>query len=121
MPTVLIVEDELLVREVAAAEFADAGFTVVEAADGDAAIARLDGSIAVDVLFTDIRLPGSVDGWAIARHARATFPTMPVIYATGFPGDGVAIVDGGRFVGKPYLPTAIIAMAQAMLAGANDA
>ncbi len=119
MPTVLIVEDEALVREVAVAEFTDAGFVVIEAIDGPSALSHLGPGAAIDVLFTDIRLPGTLDGWAIARYARSVHPALPVIYATGFPGDGLAMVEGGRFIGKPYLPTAIVAAARALIAGAT--
>ena len=116
MPTILIVEDEDLVREVAQAEFADAGYRVIEAATGEAAIAHL-GLDAVDVLFTDIRLPGAVDGWTVARRARELHPTVAVIYASGFPGDAIDIVPAARFVRKPYRPTAIVDLARAMRAG----
>ncbi len=119
MPTVLIVEDEPLVREVAVAEFMDAGFVVIEAIDGASALAHLGADAAIDVLFTDIRLPGTLDGWAIARHARSVHPALPVIYATGFSGDGVAVVEGGHFVSKPYRPTAIVAAARALIADAT--
>jgi len=119
MVTVLIVEDEILVREIAAAEFADAGFAVLEAGSGAEAFIHLDGHRPIDVLFTDIRLPGGIDGWAIARRAREAFPALPVIYATGFPGDGVDMVADSHFVGKPYRPTAIVASAQALIAAAR--
>ena len=119
MPAVLIVEDEALVREVAAAEFTDAGFVVIEAGDGASALAHLDPDAAIDVLFTDIRLPGTLDGWAIARYARSVHQALPVIYVTGFAGDGLAMVEGGHFVGKSYRPTAIVATARALIAGAT--
>jgi DNA-binding response OmpR family regulator len=118
MPTVLIVEDEDLVREVALVEFEDAGFRVLEAADGEAAFAALDAET-VDLLFTDIRLPGAIDGWHIARRARERHPGMPVIYASGFPGDAMDVVPGGRFVAKPYRPTTIVAMARELGAAAS--
>ena len=111
MPTVLIVEDEALVREIAVEEFEDAGYRVIEAADGEAALAVLAAET-VDLLFTDIRLPGAIDGWRIARQARALRPELPVIYASGFPGDALDVVPGGRFVAKPYRPTTIVAVAR---------
>jgi CheY-like chemotaxis protein len=111
MPTVLIVEDEDLVREIAQAEFADAGFRVIEAATGEAALAHLSLDH-IDLLFTDVRLPGAIDGWRVARRARELHPGLPVIYASGFPGDAMDIVPGGRFIAKPYRPTAIVAVAR---------
>lgn len=113
-PTVLIVEDEALIREIVAAEFTDAGYRVVEAGDDEAALAILDGSEPIDLLFTDIRLPGRLDGWGIARHARQLRPGLPVFYATGFSSDDPQIVPGGLFFRKPYLPTTIVAAARAL-------
>ena len=118
MPTVLIVEDEDLVREIAQIEFEDAGFRVIEAATGEAALAHLSLD-AVDLLFTDVRLPGEVDGWRVARRARELHPGLPVIYASGFPGDAMDIVPGGRFIRKPYRPTAIIDAARELGATAG--
>lgn len=113
-PTVLIVEDEDLIREVVVSEFTEAGYHVVEAADDTAALAALDGDQPIDLLFTDIRLPGKLDGWGIARHARHARPNLPVFYATGFSADDPQIVPGGLFFRKPYLPTTIVAAARAL-------
>jgi YesN/AraC family two-component response regulator len=115
MKTVLIVEDEDLVREIALVEFEDAGFRVVEAATGEAAIAHLSLT-PIDLLFTDIRLPGKVDGWQVARRARELHPGLAVIYASGFPGDAIDVVPGGRFVRKPYRPTEILGVARELAA-----
>ena len=114
-PVVLIVEDEELVREVATIEFEDAGFQVIEAGDGDTAVGLLASDVPIDLLFTDIRLPGSIDGWAIADFAREVRPDLPVIYATGFSGDAPRLVPGSRFFKKPYRPVAIIEAARAMM------
>ncbi|WP_332767690.1 response regulator [Phenylobacterium sp.] len=106
--SVLVVEDEDLVREIVMQELQDAGFRVFEAADGDAAIAILAGQDAIDLLFTDIRLPGSLDGWGVAEQARRLRENLPVIYASGFSTQGLRLVPGSRFVKKPYAPSAII-------------
>ena len=85
---------------------------VIEAATGEAALAHLSLD-AIDLLFTDVRLPGAVDGWRVARRARELHPELPVIYASGFlPGDAMDVVPGGRFIAKPYRPTAIVAVAR---------
>lgn len=117
MPTVLIVEDEPLVLEVAAWEFEDAGFRVLSAEEGETALQLLAGSEKIDLLFTDIRLPGAIDGWAIAARARDLHPSLPIIYATGFSSEAVQPVPNSRFIRKPYLPTAIIATARALGVG----
>jgi CheY-like chemotaxis protein len=107
--TVLVVEDEALVRQMIAEELRDAGFHVLEADDGEAASTLLAAGGVVDVLFTDIRLPGPLDGWAVARLARALRATLPVIYATGYTVDRSAEVPGAIFLHKPYLPSEVVA------------
>ncbi|TRW15085.1 response regulator [Glacieibacterium frigidum] len=113
-PTVLIVEDEALIRDVVAMEFADAGYEVLEAEDCDEAFAHLDADTPIDLLFTDIRLPGDLDGWDIARRARELRPALPVFYATGYSADAPRLVPGGQFFRKPYRPLAIIDAARAL-------
>jgi CheY-like chemotaxis protein len=110
--TVLVVEDESDLREMVVEELTDAGFHVLEAEIGDDALAIIDSGRPIDVLFTDVRLPGSVDGWQIARHARDTIPTIHVIYASGYAPDHSAQVPDSLYVRKPYQPSAIIAEIQ---------
>ena len=74
MGRVLLVEDELLVREVAAEDLGEAGFDVTPASDGDEALAILREGTDFDLLFTDIRMPGATDGWDLAREAQADDP-----------------------------------------------
>jgi CheY-like chemotaxis protein len=106
--TVLVVEDEILVREMIAEELRDAGFAVLEAGDGEVASSLLSARDSVDVLFTDIRLPGRLDGWAIARLARQLRSALPVIYATGYTVDRSAEVPGAIFLNKPYQPSQVV-------------
>lgn len=113
---VLIVEDEPLVREIAEEEFADAGFRVIAVGDGEQALERLESEPKIDLLFTDIRLPGALDGWAIAREARSRRPELPVIYATGFSAGPADVVAGGILFKKPYKVSAIIAAAAGLTA-----
>lgn len=119
-PTVLIVEDEPLIREIVAAEFADAGYRVLEAEDDREALGHLGGGAVIDLLFTDIRLPGDLDGWEIARQARELRPDLPVFYATGFSVDTPRLVAGGQFFRKPYAPVTIIAAARALGIAPDD-
>lgn len=107
-PTILLVEDEPLVRQMIALELEDAGYDVVEAADGRAAIAILEDAVRVDLVFTDIRMPGGLDGWQLAERARAMRAGIPVIYATGFTDDSPRPVPGGILFKKPYKAAAII-------------
>lgn len=63
----------------------------------------------VGVLFTDIRLPGLIDGWQLAERARAINPVLPVIYATGFSSEAPRLVADGILLRKPYLPSTVLA------------
>ena len=99
---ILLVEDEWLILQVAATELADAGYEVLSADNGDSALALLERGEQVDLLFTDVRMPGSLDGWALARRARDLRPDLPVIYATGFSREAPGMVDGAVLVDKPY-------------------
>jgi DNA-binding response OmpR family regulator len=106
---VLVVEDEILLREMIAEELRDAGFDVLEAADGDVASRFLLADGRIDVLFTDIRLPGRLDGWAVAQLAREHRTALPVIYASGYTVDRSAVVPDAIFLDKPYQPSLIVA------------
>jgi CheY-like chemotaxis protein len=102
MGKVLLVEDELLVREVASEDLAEAGFEVTAASDGDEALAILREGTSFDLLFTDIRMPGSTDGWDLAREAKRVIPGLKVIYATGLGEAGDGLDEGECYVRKPY-------------------
>ena len=91
---VLMVEDETLLLEVITADLEDAGFDVTPAATAESAIDLLKEGLNVDLLFTDIRLPGAMDGWQLAESARALRPGLPVIYATGFTTTPPRIIEG---------------------------
>jgi CheY-like chemotaxis protein len=108
---VLIVEDEPLVLEVARAEFEDAGYAVLTASDSDEALSLLESGTKLDLLFTDIRMPGSLDGWGVAERARALRPGLPVIYATGFSSQAPQVVEGALMFTKPYRLQDIISAA----------
>jgi CheY-like chemotaxis protein len=116
--TVLVVEDEALVRDMIAEELRDAGYDVLEAGDGEVASGFLTTSEAVDVLFTDIRLPGQLDGWAIARLARQLRSNLPVIYATGYTVDRSAEVPDAIFLNKPYHASQIVETIERLLRSA---
>ena len=62
----------------------------------------------VDILFTDIRLPGLMDGWQLAEAARTLRPDLPVIYATGFSQTPPRLIEGSVFFTKPYRAATLI-------------
>lgn len=102
MARVLIVEDEGLLRELAVDEFTDAGFSVAEAANGDDALALLKAGPPFDVLFTDVRMPGTIDGWELGRIAGDLQPAIRVIYATGYAERSRPLTASEHFISKPY-------------------
>jgi len=97
-----------MLRELIVGELADAGFNVLEAESGEAALELLDGGRSIEVLFTDIRLAGFLDGWQLAQRARALIPELHVIYASGYTVDRTGQVPDSTYIKKPYLPSAII-------------
>jgi two-component system, response regulator PdtaR len=107
-PAVLIVEDEPLVRLCAVETVEAAGFTVIEAANADEAIRILESRGDIRVVFTDIHMPGSMDGLKLAHAVRNRWPPIKIIVTSGH--EGIAEQDlpaGGRFFAKPYDPSEI--------------
>jgi two-component system, response regulator PdtaR len=102
---VLLVEDEFFISEWVAESLSDQGFAV-RAVTNAADALRLLKSWAVDVLFTDINLPGGVDGTTLARQVREMLPDLPVVYTSGRVNnlDARLRVSGSLFVAKPYVP-----------------
>ena len=80
---ILLVEDEMLVRELAFEDLVDAGHDVTVAGSGDEALGILRRDQGFEVLFTDIRMPGELDGWQLAERARDLIPGLKIIFATG--------------------------------------
>ena len=102
-PVVLIVEDELLLRIDAAEMIKAAGFEVVEAANADQAIEVLEARRDITVVFTDIQMPGSMDGLKLARAVRGRWPPIKIIATSGRLNVGeMDLPEGGRFLPKPY-------------------
>lgn len=101
--TVLIVEDEMFVRMIGADALEEAGFRVMEAACADEALAILERADHIEVLFTDIRMPGSMDGLKLAEVVHERWPAIRILITSGdtHPPDE-AIPDDGRFIPKPY-------------------
>lgn len=115
LPVVLFVEDNTALRYTVAAELRDAGYVVVEATTGEEAVAQLSGSGRIDVLLTDLRLPGRLDGWDIAERARGLRPGVPVIYASAYSYASPRQVAGSLMLHKPYPPEALLDALDALL------
>ncbi len=101
--TVLIVEDELFVRMIGADALEEAGYRVIEAGSADEALDVLERGRDVKVLFTDIRMPGSMDGLRLAAVVHERWPAIRILLTSGdtHPTRD-AIPDDGRFLAKPY-------------------
>jgi CheY-like chemotaxis protein len=108
-PVVLIVEDDFLIRMHAAEMIADAGFNVVEAASADEAIAILEDRLDITIVFTDIQMPGSMDGLKLAAAIRGRWPPIKIVATSGFVDVRQDdLPEGGRFLPKPYSPDQIV-------------
>ena len=102
-PVVLIVEDEFLLRMNAVEMINAAGFEVVEAGDADHAIEILEARRDITVVFTDIQMPGSMDGLKLARAVRGRWPPIKIVATSGLVDVGEKdLPEGGRFLPKPY-------------------
>lgn len=115
--TVLVVEDEPLVRLDIVLTLQDDGFRVFEAATADEAIVLLETHPEIHLLFTDIDMPGSMDGLKLAAAVRDRWPPVKIILTSGHREiNDTMLPMGGRFFGKPYdLSQVIGAMRQMMI------
>ena len=102
-PVVLVVEDEFLLRMDAADMIGAAGFEVIEASNADEAIEILETRPDITVVFTDIQMPGSMDGLKLARAVRGRWPPIKIIATSGrIYVPETDLPEGGRFLPKPY-------------------
>jgi CheY-like chemotaxis protein len=101
---VLLVEDEFLICDLLAEVLSEHGFEVHAVCNAKDALRHLTGGHPCDLLFTDINLPGGVDGAALAQMARELRPNLPVVYASGSVSriEQFKAVPGASFVPKPY-------------------
>jgi signal transduction histidine kinase len=107
--TVLVVEDDERVREVAADTLRDAGFRVIAAQDALEAVALLRRGEQFDVMFSDIVMPGGMNGIELAQAARRMRPSLPVLLATGYAGTVAGSADHGfEVMAKPYDQSALV-------------
>jgi CheY-like chemotaxis protein len=118
-PVVLIVEDEFLLRMDAADMIAAAGFEVLEAGNADEAIRLLEARPDITVVFTDIQLPGSMDGLKLARAVKGRWPPIKIVATSGHIDVGETdLPEGGRFLPKPYSPIEVTGVLRELTSGA---
>jgi CheY-like chemotaxis protein len=115
-PVILVAEDDALIRLCVAEHLRENGYEVVEACSGDEALAVFAASKAVDVVFSDVRMPGATDGAKLAHWVRENRPGTHVILASGyFPK---AADEAGKdvvFIPKPYEPETVVRAIRAEL------
>ncbi len=117
-PVVLIVEDEFLLRMDAIDMIREAGFEVVEARNGDEAIEILETRADITVVFTDIQIPGSMDGLKLARAVCGRWPPIKIVATSGRVGIGPTdLPDGSRFLPKPYNPMQVTDVLRELTSG----
>jgi two-component system, response regulator PdtaR len=109
--TVLVVEDQFLVRVFAADSLAEAGFKVLEAANADQALIALEARPDIRVVMTDVEMPGSMNGYELAQIVRERWPGVQVIVTSGLPHPRTdELSEEFPFVAKPYLSATIVSL-----------
>jgi CheY-like chemotaxis protein len=104
--TILIVEDDPFVRTSVILRLKSLGYTVVAVANGNDALMKIRADSSIDMLFTDIIMPGGMSGWQLADQARQIRPCLPVIFTSGYPGESLvergSLIAGSVVLTKPY-------------------
>lgn len=114
--TVMLVEDEWLVRMELVQAFEDEGCAVCESGSAEDAFILLGTTENLDLLVTDIRLAGGMDGWRLAIAARERWPSLAVIYLSANPPMPDFHVPGGVFIDKPALMDSVVVAARKLVA-----
>jgi len=119
--SVLVVEDDLVTREIVIRYLDQAGFITYAATTGEEALAilRREGP-RIDWLFTDIVLPGVIDGWIVGAEFHLSYPLRPVVYATATAERSRSQAFGSLFVLKPYSPASIVALFRKLADGTGN-
>lgn len=108
---VLVVDDEYLVRMMVCDCLRETGLKVMEACSGDDALCTLQAGVPVDVILSDVRMPGSIDGLGLLQQSRAAYPDLPVIIMSGHLSADDALSKGAmHFLAKPFSIDAALAL-----------
>ena len=102
--TILVVEDDTMVRMPISEYLRARGYAVVESENAADAIAALESGLPVNLVFSDIRMPGKLDGVGLAEWCRAHYPALPVLLTSGYSGprNAAAVFQASGFIEKPY-------------------
>jgi CheY-like chemotaxis protein len=115
-PAILVVDDEEILRLHAADLLEENGYAVVEAPNAEAALKALEHRPDVRLLFTDIQMPGAIDGLELARLVHQRWPNILLVVTSGRQRPRQAeIPDDGRFIAKPYRAPELLGQVNKML------
>jgi CheY-like chemotaxis protein len=116
--TVVVAEDEILIRILAADVLTEAGFDVIEVGNADEALTTLQSRPwAIHLVFTDIHMPGQMSGLELAHHVRRNWPHVALLIASGQDTPlPAALPDGSIFLTKPYNPLHVVLHAKTLTA-----
>jgi CheY-like chemotaxis protein len=121
--TILIVDDDVLVRLVIADYLRECGYKVCEAANADEAVAMLEApEVSIDIVFSDVQMPGDMDGFGLARWIRANHPGVRVILTSGVDRSAdiaATLCEAGPLLEKPYSPESVVDRIRQLSARAN--
>jgi len=119
-PTVLVVEDDVLLRLAASDHFRDAGLAAVEAANGEEAQSVLDAGVAIDLVFSDINMGDGIDGIALATWIAARYADIPVVITSGLQNAlneaQAECPQAKAFILKPYDYDALVRRVRGIIA-----
>ncbi len=116
--TILVVEDQILIRMTVADYLRDCGLHVLEASNADEARCVLDAGVGVDIVFSDIQMPGTMDGFGLARWIRQHHPQVRVLLASGLHQTSAVAQDlceDSPLMAKPYDHGSLLERLQGML------
>ncbi|WP_426020640.1 response regulator [Brevundimonas sp. DWR2-3-1b1] len=117
---VLLVEDEFLIRMLLAGHLRESGYMVVEACNGEEAVALLTAGAQIDIVFTDVRMPGPIDGIGLLAYIKRVQPYLPVVMTSGHLDPAKAYVGGAAaFLPKPCTSDEVVLAIQAVLQAAE--
>jgi CheY-like chemotaxis protein len=110
---ILVADDDVLERMGAAYMFSDAGYRVLEAGSADVALRFFESDEDIGLLFTDVSMPGTIDGAELARVVAERWPKVGILMTSGRPSPG-HLPPGVRFHAKPYEPVDVLRDAKEM-------
>jgi CheY-like chemotaxis protein len=119
---VLAVDDNADVRAAVAAYLRELGYRVETAENAEMAMQKIRTPAKIDLLFTDVIMPGGINGKELAEAARQVRPDLKVLFTSGFPGDSLGNVEleaGAALLGKPYRRIDLARKLRAVLAGSQ--